>query len=105
MSYIYSRISAADMMQRAHDLGRYGQLGGYHGIEALHDYLADLAEATGQPIELDIVGLCCDFTFYHDQNEAAHDFSQRLEDVRDWLERQTTVIDAPGTTGFFVQNF
>ncbi|GHU80108.1 hypothetical protein AGMMS49992_32810 [Clostridia bacterium] len=46
---------------RFHDYGRDDQFSGA-GLDALYEYLTDLEEDCGQEIELDVVGLCCDYT-------------------------------------------
>lgn len=33
----------------------------YEGLEVLFDYLDNLSEDIGEPIELDVVALCCDY--------------------------------------------
>ena len=33
----------------------------YEGFEVLFDYLDNLSEDIGEPIELDVVALCCDY--------------------------------------------
>ena len=40
--------------------GRMDQFS-YEGLEVLFDYLDNLSEAIGEPIELDVVALCCDY--------------------------------------------
>ena len=33
----------------------------YNGLECLFDYLEEYSDSTGEPFELDVVALCCDF--------------------------------------------
>ncbi len=40
--------------------GRMDQFS-YEGLEVLFDYLENLSEDIGEPIELDVVGLCCEY--------------------------------------------
>ena len=40
--------------------GRMDQFS-YEGLEVLFDYLDNLSEDTGEPIELDIIALCCEY--------------------------------------------
>ena len=42
-------------------IGRQHQFS-YDGLEALYKFLEDMSEDTGEPCELDVVGLCCDFS-------------------------------------------
>jgi len=46
--------------------GRMDQFS-YEGLEVLFDYLDNLSEDTGEPIELDVVALCCEY--YEDSTE------------------------------------
>lgn len=34
----------------------------YAGLSALYEYLIDLEDATGVPMECDVIAICCDFT-------------------------------------------
>ena len=36
----------------------------YAGLEALFEYLEQLEEDTGEEMEFDMVGICCDYTEY-----------------------------------------
>ena len=40
--------------------GRMDQFS-YEGLEVLFDYLDNLSDETGEPIDLDVVALCCDY--------------------------------------------
>jgi hypothetical protein len=88
----------------AHD--RYDQLGGYKGLRCLFDYLEELEEG-GQPVELDVIALCCDWRQY-DSVQAAYDEmigkGEQDEDVMLYqLENKTTVLVYDG--GVLVAQF
>lgn len=34
----------------------------YSGLKALYDYLTELEDDIGEPIELDVIAICCDFS-------------------------------------------
>lgn len=40
--------------------GRYGQFT-YRGLETLFDYLGQYEQDTGEELELDVIGLCCEY--------------------------------------------
>ena len=40
--------------------GRMDQFS-YEGLEVLFDYLEELSESTGEPVELDVIALCCEY--------------------------------------------
>ena len=107
----------ADAFRR---MGRENQFS-REALEALFDFLENCDEETGDSTELDVVGLCCDFTEYETAVEAASDYgftseleAEDYEDVesyeeakedeaREWLEDHTIVINFDG--GLIIQNF
>ena len=90
-------------------------------LEALFEYIENYEEDTGIRVELDVIGLCCEFTEYSTAVEAASDygFTSELEaddynspedfeeakesEAREWLEDRTIVINFGG--GLIIQNF
>ena len=81
--------------------GRMDQFS-YEGFEVLFDYLDELSEDTGEPIELDVVGFCCDYNessieelidnYNIDLSEADEDDPDSIIDVvREYLEYNTSV--------------
>ena len=107
----------ADAFRR---MGRENQFS-REALEALFEYIENYEEDTGFRVELDVVGLCCEFTEYTTAVEAAEDygFTTELEaeaynspedfeeakesEAREWLEDHTIVIDFDG--GLIIQNF
>lgn len=71
----------------------------YEGQKALFEYLEDFED-----YELDVVGLCVEYTEYKDQAEFWKDFNeedyQTIEDIRE----RTDVIPV-GEEGFIIQDF
>ncbi len=81
----------------------------YYGLGALFDYLEDLESNFNQPMELDVVALCCDYAQYSSAVEAASDYDWQRperdgesdeefadileESAREFLQDNTTVID------------
>lgn len=72
------------------------------GAEALFDYLDDVSEDTGEPIEFDLVGLRCYYIedtvdeiidgYDIDVSDAEDDEDEKTDIVRDYLERRTTIV-------------
>ena len=107
----------ADAFRR---MGRENQFS-REALEALFEYIENYEEDTGSRVELDVVGLCCEFTEYTTAVEAASDYGftteleaeeynspedfeeAREDEAREWLEDRTTVISFDG--GLIVQNF
>ena len=90
-------------------------------LEALFNYLEEYEQDTGEDLELDVIGLCCEFTEYETAVEAASDYgftteleaedyedAESYEDAKEeealeWLQDRTEVIPFDG--GLIVQNF
>ena len=133
MTYIYQRMTAHDALEACRTAGRLltdtnpGNFS-YDGIRALFEYLEDLSEGMGEPIELDIIALCCDYAEYgtardaigeydndeevaslvrqYDEANRGQDFAKAAmiqNDMLDWLRDRTTVIQFD--TGVILQSF
>ena len=71
----------------------------YAGLRALFEYLCQFEEDTGEELEFDCVGICCEYsevTFECEMDE--HSRNEKLEAAGhgytlDELREQTTVID------------
>jgi hypothetical protein len=91
--------------------GRAEQLGGYNGLRALYYYIEEMEADIGQQIELDVIGLCCEWSCYGTAVEAAHELlssgSEYGEGDEDQalaaLEHETTVLSFDG--GILVREF
>lgn len=97
---IVQNINNAYQFREAFRLAERMDQFSYEGLEVLFDYLENLSEDIGEPIELDVVALCCeyyessidwivenynlDLSEYDDGNDA-------LQYVRDWLNDNTIV--------------
>jgi len=75
----------------------------YEGLGALFEWLDELSADTDTPYELDVIGLCCEFTEYSDLAEIQANYSsteiESIEDLRD----HTSVIEFDG--GIIIQDF
>ena len=81
----------------------------YEGLKALYEYLEEYEEDTEQEIELDVIGLCCDFTEYDSLEDFQKEYYDEevgdcYEDIEE-IENETIVIPIEGTEGFIIQNF
>lgn len=90
-------------------------------LEALFEYIENYEEDTGIRVELDVIGLCCEFTEYEKAITAAADYgftseleAEDYEDVEsyedakeeealEWLQDRTEVISFD--SGLIIQNF
>ena len=75
----------------------------YEGLDALFDWLEELAEDTGTPYNLDVIALCCEFSEYSDLSEIKANYSGTAIDSLDDLRDHTSVIEFDG--GIIIQDF
>lgn len=94
----------------------------YEGLEALFDYIEELEEGSGEQIEFDMVGICCDYKEYKTAWEAMEQYQPEDMPVIDkegidlvelkvlleaealrWLEERTEVIKFDG--GIIIRDF
>ena len=61
------------------------------GLIALYEYLTMLGDDLGQPIELDVIALCCEYAEYDNLEEFQADYSEDYQTIGD-IESDTTVI-------------
>lgn len=73
----------------------------YEGLEVLFDYLEQYEEDCGQEIELDVIGLCCEYaedewfdiaSNYDIDLTECEDDDDKIEAVRDYLENNTFIV-------------
>lgn len=98
-------VTFYDFLEEFKNHGREDQFS-YEGKKAIFDYLEELSEDIGQPIELDIVGICCDFTEYDSIKDFINDYSYSIGDAKSTedIEYYTTVIPIDNQS-FIIQNF
>ena len=107
----------ADAFRR---MGREDQFS-REALEALFEYIENYEEDTGIRVELDVIGLCCEFTEYESAITAAADYgftseleAEDYEDVEsyedakeeealEWLQDRTEVVIFD--SGLIIQNF
>lgn len=75
----------------------------YEGLEVLFNYLEQYEEDTGEEMEFDVIGLCCDYSEDTWQNIAENyridlsdcegeDDYDKIEKVREYLQSETTLV-------------
>jgi len=99
---LVKKVYFSDFVEEFKKFGREDQFS-YAGKGALFDYLNELAEDLGEPIELDVVGICCDFTEYESLEEFNHDYQLDIEDIDD-IQDYTIVIRIDEDR-FIIQDF
>ena len=76
----------------------------HEGQKALYEYLEDLSEDIGTPIELDVISICCDYSEHRSFEELKKDYRYHFKDVES-LRDYTTVIEIENTGRLIIQNF
>jgi hypothetical protein len=77
----------------------------YDGLRVLFDYIEEVEESCGEEIELDVIGLCCDFAESH-WSDIANDYSNlfELDTSVDESEQEAQVLDFLADQGVLVGN-
>ena len=99
---LVKEVSFYDFLKEFEEFGRANNFS-YEGKKALYDYLNDLSEDLGEPIELDVIAICCDFTEYENLKEFNNNYGYDIESLED-LEYYTTVIKT-GEESFIIRDF
>lgn len=100
-------INASDLYNMACRMDR-GHNFGYNGWNAIGEYLDQLSDDMGEDVEIDIIGICCDYSMsesvsdwwkeygvYSDidaEEWEEMDEEEKLEAVSDYLQENTSVI-------------
>lgn len=108
---IIQTVSLHEFRQAFVDAGRKDQFS-YKGLAILFDYLEELSDDIGEPIELDVIALCCEYSEDHysdiadyygiDLSEANEDEDAELEIVLNYLENNTSVCGGNFKSGNIV---
>ena len=87
--YLYEKYAYSLFEARFKDYGRLDNFS-YQGLRALYEFLIDIAESTGEPIEVDVIALCCEFS--EDTAENVLSYYNACEDIAD-LQTHTWAIE------------
>lgn len=84
----------------------------YEALEAIFDYLEEYSDSTGENVEFDIVGICCDWaemtwneiaaSYDVDLSQCVDD-DERIGEVEDYLCRNTQYCELSNGSFVFVQ--
>ena len=75
----------------------------YQGLGALFDYFEELEDGIGEEIELDVIGICCEYTEYENLSEFQEDYGKEYKTIED-IGDHTTVITVDDDS-FIIQQF
>lgn len=103
---LVKKVSFYDFLEEFKRHGRENQFS-YEAKRALFEYLNELSEDLGEPIELDIIALCCEFSEYQSLQDFNNDYSYSLGHDVDCINdiyNYTTVIQIDKNS-FIIQDF
>ena len=99
---IVQTINTVYAFEQAFKVAGRGDQFSYEGLEVLFDYLENLSEDSGEPIELDVVGLCCEYSessiqelienYNIDVSDADGDEDTIAEIVKDYISDNTAYV-------------
>ena len=119
-------VSEHDFTEAFRDYGRQDNFS-YEGLKALYEWFEEYEEDTGEEIELDVVGICCDFSEYdtaleaareygndwtppmYDEDDEERDQEEIAEELEtyclEWLQDRASVIVVPAVEYFGGRSF
>ena len=102
---LVKRVSFYDFLEEFEKYGREDQFS-YEGKRALYDYLNELSEDIGEPIELDVVAISCEFAEYDSLEAFNDDYGHYMDDIDciEDIQNYTTVIKIDENS-FIIQVF
>lgn len=104
MTYVYTQLNAYDIARELSNDEYASWHKNYDACLALANYLEDLAEDIGEPIELDTVALRCEFSLMDDIADYNKQYSHDCRDIEE-IREFTTVIEIPNSDSFIIQDY
>jgi len=77
---IYQEITKSAFRDAFRRMGREDDFS-YEARNALYDYLWEMSEDSGTPMELDVIAICCEYTEVTDLEALADEYGVDLEGV------------------------
>jgi hypothetical protein len=87
----------------------------YDGLKVLFEYLEEYEDSTGSEVELDVIGLCCEFTedtpdeiaenYGFTFSEDDDDDDEKRENLIEWLSDRTLVCGVTNEGSIVYQSF
>ena len=94
-------INEYDFSKAFHNMGR-GEQFSSSGLTALFEYFEMLEDSIGEPVELDVIALCCEYAEYDSLGEFQADYGLEYESIDD-IRRETEVIEIDDDSFIIVQ--
>ena len=77
----------------------------YNGLAALFEYMEAYEDDAGEQVELDVIGICCEFSEYADFAGFVDDYGEDYGKTWEELMDHTMVILIPHAAGAIVRLF
>jgi hypothetical protein len=85
----------------------------YDGLKVLFEYLEEYEDSTGSEVELDVIGLCCEFSEStleeiaenYGYNLKGDDDDEKRENLIEWLNDRTLVCGVTEDGSIVYQSF
>lgn len=97
---IYNPVSFCDFLEEFEYVDRATYYSD-EGLKALYNYLNELSDDIGEPIEMDAIGFCSEYDEFDSIEEYNKDYDTNYQDVEE-LEYDQTVIAVLDNGGFIV---
>jgi hypothetical protein len=108
-------ISESDFIRAFDDYDRSENFS-VSGRIALYNYLTEEEDSTGEEINLDVIGICCDFNEYNDIEEYLMDYNTTIDrkdfdDIEDYKDavkdeiRNKTILIEIDDDSFIIQAY
>lgn len=104
MTYLYKYINFSDFCDAFFKAGR-GDNFTYEAKKALFEYLEEQAQLNDEPIELDVVALCCEFEEYENLIAWNNKHGNNALDIDDVEKETQAVIRIYDNRGNELDNF
>lgn len=89
---IVQSINNVYQFREAFRLAGRGDQFSYEGLEFLFNYLEELSEDTEEPVELDVIALCCEY-YESSIEELIDDYSIDVSDADEDEEEIKTIVE------------
>jgi hypothetical protein len=107
---IVQTVNQTDFICAFHEAGRGTQFTP-DALRMIFDYLEEYSDSTGEPVELDVVGICCDWSELTWQDCAMSygidldhciDDDERIGDVLEYMIKHTTATELSNGNILFI---
>ena len=79
---IYQTVDQNEFVRAFEAYGRAGQFS-REGLRALFDYIEDCSRDIGENVELDVIGICCEWTEYDSIDTAAEAYGMTTDELQE----------------------